>query len=1141
MRLFLLTTLILFFSLNSFAQIHSNIQMPLSINTPGDAPHPVAILDLQSTNKGILIPRMSTTDRDAIPAPIPSGLMVYVNDDSIFYYYDGNLWQPLGGDDLGNHMASQDLNLNENDIIDAGNVTATFFYGDGSNLVNVPGDGVEDADADPLNEMNTSFVLDTTALSLTDANGTLTVDLGAFDNAAAVTNAQATADNAQAAANIAQVAADSAQTTADIAITIAQSAFNESILLNGNNLEVTDGNGTLVTDLSPLDNATAAADAQTAADNAQIAADSALTTAQSAYNTSILLNGTNLEVTDGDSTIVTDLANLQDTDWLKTDGQQANSISNNIYTNGNVGIGTNSPSFPIDVRGSGGERLRAYSTDSYYAGYLAKNNTREFFMGVQGAFETNDASSGFHIYDNTAGQQRLVIDKDGDVGINQTNPNARLHVNGDVRIVDGTQGVGKVLTSDASGFASWQILDINDGDADPLNEINIGMSFSANTLALTDLGNTLTVDLSSLDNSAAVATAQATADAGAGDTDSTNELITGATLNGTALEITDNGGTTAVDLSSLQDEDWSYNTGTGNAGEVYHLGQASVGVNTAEVNGAAYRFLSQRNSTDAAAIMGYNGTSRGLLGVWDSNFTDVDLPSVQSVGVLGYCPDFSNNSRAAVCGYAENTQGAAYGGMFHAVGANAQQNIALYAKAENSINDNFVGYFIGDKSYFNGNIGLGTTSPTDKLHASSGDAGTKLRVQNTGTGGAGLVAQNTQGEICLGLQSSTDPNPGNFQIYDVTNSLQLMEIQDNQQFKFYGDITGNTLLSEALNTAPHGTLSGGEGLVMPGGTSDYIVSVQDGNGRIQHKWNATIGTNEKYIVSGEDAAFIDLNATAGDNNTPWIEFKHADGANAVAGDAIPWNTHLIINQGGEVGINELSPDDMLHVTSAGNGTRVRAENSSNGWAGLVAKNTVREIFMGVQGAFDANPGEFHIYDNTAGSRRLVIDAAGEVGIGRNNPSVRLDVNGSVNCTGGTCSSDIRWKKDIQPLENALDKLDQLRGVSYNWRSDAFPDRDFEDKPQIGMIAQEVEKVYPDLIHTDNEGFKSLDYMSFTAVLLEAVKSLKKENEILKSKIIVIEKEQETQGAAASEIEALSAELELIKRQLGLDTEMLEKE
>ncbi len=313
-----------------------------------------------------------------------------------------------------------------------------------------------------------------------------------------------------------------------------------------------------------------------------------------------------------------------------------------------------------------------------------------------------------------------------------------------------------------------------------------------------------------------------------------------------------------------------------------------------------------------------------------------------------------------------------------------------------------------------------------------------------------------------------------------------------------GTTSSNTFISTASNTTTNSSsLNGGEGIVMPGGTSDYLISVQDGNGRVQHKWNASYGTNETYIVGGEDAAFIDINATASNDNTPWIEFKHADGASATAGSPISWNTQMIINQGGEVGINESNPDDMLHVTSGGNGTRLRAENSSNGWAGIVSKNTLREIFVGVQGAFDANPGEFHIYDNTAGARRMVINASGNVGIGRNNPSVKLDVNGSVNCTGGSCSSDIRWKKNVIPLSNVINNVKQMRGVSYYWKTNDFPNLNFTTDKQIGVIAQEVEKVYPELIKTDSNGYKSMDYMSLTAVLLEAIKAQQIEIEELK--------------------------------------------
>ncbi len=475
------------------------------------------------------------------------------------------------------------------------------------------------------------------------------------------------------------------------------------------------------------------------------------------------------------------------------------------------------------------------------------------------------------------------------------------------------------------------------------------------------------------------------------------------------------------------------------------------------------------------------------------------------------------------------------------MGANTQINYGVYANAANSTSDNFSGYFLGEKSYFQGNIGLGITTPSDKLHASSNAAVTRLRAENTSTGSAGLYAQNTLGEVFLGVQSATDPNPGYFHLYDGLSNAQLMEVQANQHFKFYGDMTSSgTIFSNAQSTTLQSTnLTGGEGLVMPGGTSDYIVSVQDGNGRIQHKWNATHGTGETFIVGGEDAAFIDLNVTAGNDNDPWIEFKHADGISAGPGTPISWNTHMIINQGGEVGINETSPDDMLHVTAGGSGTRVRSENTGNGWAGFVSKNSTGEMFIGLQGAFDANPGEFHFYDNVAGARRMVIDAAGEVGIGRNNPSVKLDVNGAVNCTGGTCSSDIRWKKDVKPLENALENISKLEGVSYLWRTNEFPDRDFSEERQIGLIAQEVEKIYPDLVKTDNEGFKSMDYMSFTAVLLESVKALKNENEEMRKVIEEMDEEQNNLKAEVMEMDNLQTELMQLKAERTALNERLE--
>jgi 3-dehydroquinate synthase class II len=87
----------------------------------------------------------------------------------------------------------------------------------------------------------------------------------------------------------------------------------------------------------------------------------------------------------------------------------------------------------------------------------------------------------------------------------------------------------------------------------------------------------------------------------------------------------------------------------------------------------------------------------------------------------------------------------------------------------------------------------------------------------------------------------------------------------------------------------------------------------------------------------------------------------------------------------------------------------------------------------------------------------------------------LSANGTI-----TASSDIKLKKNIETITNALEKVNQLNGVEY--------DRiDIKDH-QIGLIAQEVEKVIPDVVY-DNDGTKSVAYQNLVALLIQAIKEL----------------------------------------------------
>lgn len=157
-------------------------------------------------------------------------------------------------------------------------------------------------------------------------------------------------------------------------------------------------------------------------------------------------------------------------------------------------------------------------------------------------------------------------------------------------------------------------------------------------------------------------------------------------------------------------------------------------------------------------------------------------------------------------------------------------------------------------------------------------------------------------------------------------------------------------------------------------------------------------------------------------------------------------------------------------------------------------------------------------DGVADGDGLVVDNNGNMAIGGVvNSAYKLYVYGKLKSDGITEMSDRRLKQDIETLSSSLYKIQQLRGVNYNWRKENNIGVEFEEGIQVGLIAQEVETVFPELVDTDDQGYKSVEYSKLVAVLIEALK----EQEL---KISSLELQTKGLEDVKAEVEKLKAEI-----------------
>lgn len=192
---------------------------------------------------------------------------------------------------------------------------------------------------------------------------------------------------------------------------------------------------------------------------------------------------------------------------------------------------------------------------------------------------------------------------------------------------------------------------------------------------------------------------------------------------------------------------------------------------------------------------------------------------------------------------------------------------------------------------------------------------------------------------------------------------------------------------------------------------------------------------------------------------------------------------------GKIGVGSLDP--ISHVEIVADGTfnnqflNMTETTSGQTWIWVVTTG-----------------GACHLFDANTNTSPFWVAQNGNIGIGTNTPTERLEVAGNVCASGYLTCSDRRFKDDIKPIDSALDKIRSIAGVSYTFSEeyDEWAGSEQGDARQIGLIAQDVETVCPEIVSAMDDGYRTVDYSKLTAVLVEAVKAQQEQIEALTNRI-----------------------------------------
>jgi Chaperone of endosialidase len=381
-----------------------------------------------------------------------------------------------------------------------------------------------------------------------------------------------------------------------------------------------------------------------------------------------------------------------------------------------------------------------------------------------------------------------------------------------------------------------------------------------------------------------------------------------------------------------------------------------------------------------------------------------------------------------------------------------------------------------------GKLGIGTNTP-DQFAAGANN----LVVQSPGATGISIVS-NAAATGTLSFVSAANDKLGGSLAYD--HGAGSLAFSAGGQPYLYLTSAGALGLGTAAPDR-HFTIADSAGTYLnvkaDGGQHEVLLGADGGGGIV-----STITNHDLQLRAGANSTKVTIKAS-GDVGigTPTPALK-LDIQGDFGRNNGPATVNLFGSQIGDIG------GGILFLRSGG--TTVAFDGGDNVGIGTAAP----ALKLDIQGDFGRNngPATLNLFGSQigdigggilflrSGGTVVAFDGGDNVGIATATPQAPLDVNGNARKNTGlfwSVVSDARLKKNIAPVADALDRLLQLRGVSFEWNEpEKMAGRTGQ---QLGLVAQEVEEVFPEWVETGPDGTKSLNLQGFEALLIEALRRL----------------------------------------------------